>query len=483
MAEQDPDRRERSDHVGSTPPPPSARHAEDERDAARTASTDASPPEASTTSPETSTATSEPPKAASESSTAASESSTAASEPPAAATPSASSPPPPATPAAGGTSASSPPPPPPRRTPPRGAAWAEPLARFERAWTRFETGLLTIVLLSLILALISWVFLTGLAAPPSSDDAAGVVFRAIVGASLLGTAAWTASRTLTLNARRGATIVAFIAGIAVAPLWRSFGTQYFDNVKAWLQEGSTLTLMGGLRGVGTRLTLWLALLGGSLATSAGKHIHVDLLFRALPVKLRVPAAVLNNLAAAAVCFAAVWGFFDHIAIESFGARADDPPAAKIERVTHHVGQHLFLARKQVALDLRSGPRVIAGNPYEWMTPTEWNGWLDGAGYAEHYPEPPLDNFKVPDDAPPHIPLVISPDGESTRGLLVHTLSLVFPFGLLMIGLRFLLRILLVLSGHISVDPDEAHREDLRRADQDGDPLDTGGHGERAEGRA
>ena len=48
----------------------------------------------------------------------------------------------------------------------------------------------------------------------------------------------------------------------------------------------------------------------------------------------------------------------------------------------------------------------------------------------------------------------------------RTLGLVFPFGLLAIGLRFLLRVLLVLSGHVSADPDEAHKEELRVAGAD-----------------
>ncbi|HSN97841.1 MAG TPA: TRAP transporter small permease subunit [Candidatus Nanopelagicales bacterium] len=351
-------------------------------------------------------------------------------------------------------------PPPPA---PSGAAWAEPVARFERRWTWLETRLITFVLISQILALVAWVFLTGLSAPPSSGNAAGVVFRAIFGAASLGTLVWIVGKRQPLAKRRAATLVAFVLGAALAPLWRSAGAQYFDNLKAWLQEGSTLTLMGGLRGLGTRLTLWLALLGASLATSAGKHIHVDLLFRAIPARLRLPAAVLNHVAAAVVCFAAVWGFLDHIAIESFGARADQRPAEKIERVVDHVGHHMFLVQRQIGLDLRSLPRVLAGKRYEWMAPAEWNGWLKDAGYEAHYPGADLSNFTVPEGSTPHVPLVISPDGETPRGLLVHSLSLVFPFGLLMIGLRFLLRALLTVSGHFPVDPNEAHREDLHGA--------------------
>jgi hypothetical protein len=48
-------------------------------------------------------------------------------------------------------------------------------------------------------------------------------------------------------------------------------------------------------------------------------------------------------------------------------------------------------------------------------------------------------------------------------MLVHDLSLVFPFGFLVLGLRFLLRALLALTGHLEIDPDAAHKEDLRGA--------------------
>jgi hypothetical protein len=357
--------------------------------------------------------------------------------------------------------------------PPKGAAWGEPIARFERRWTWLETRLITLVLLAEIVSLVAWVLLSGLAAPPSADSSAGTVFRGVVGTAALGALGWAGTRRLGLQARRAVTFAGIAAGIAVAPLWRGGGVDYFENIRGWLQEGSTLTMMGGLRGLATRLTLWLALLGGSLATSAGKHIHVDLLLRALPVRLRVPASIASSLATALVCLAGVWGFLDHIAIESFGARADEAPAAKVARVAHQIGDHAFLTGKQIGLDLRTLPRVLVGGRYDgWMTAPEWNAWVKG-GFEGRYPAEGVANLLVPDDSPPHVPLVISPEGEPSRGLLVHDLSLVFPFGLLVIGLRFLLRVLLLLSGHISVDPDEAHKEELRRASE-GVPAEIAG---------
>ena len=49
-------------------------------------------------------------------------------------------------------------------------------------------------------------------------------------------------------------------------------------------------------------------------------------------------------------------------------------------------------------------------------------------------------------------MVIVPDG-SPRGLLVYTMNLTFPIGLVLVGIRFLLRLLLVLGGREELDPD------------------------------
>ncbi len=78
-----------------------------------------------------------------------------------------------------------------------------------------------------------------------------------------------------------------------------------------------------------------------------------------------------------------------------------------------------------------------------------------------------------DEAKPVSPLVIVP-GKSPRGLLVETMNLLFPFGFLMMGFKFLLRVLLVFSGHVVVDPDAAHRED--DDDEPGEPEGTATEG-------
>jgi TRAP-type C4-dicarboxylate transport system permease small subunit len=341
------------------------------------------------------------------------------------------------------------------------AAWGAPIVKFEAAWTRLETRLITWVLVAQLLSMVAWVVLSGLSSPVQSGNASGLVLRAVIGAGALGAGAWLGTRKQGLMVRRLAAIGGIVVGAAVAPLWRQVGVDYFDNVRAWLQEGSTLTLMGGLRGVATRLTLWLALLGGSLATASGKHINIDVVFRFVPPRFRAPVALVNYAAAGLMCFAAVWGFFDHIAIESFGAKAEDSAGAKMSVTMERMGDHFFLARKQLGLDIRSLPHIAKGDRFDqWMSAKAWNEWVKDAGFDGRYPKEEVETILVPEDAPPHSPLVLAPDGEATRGVLVHDLSLVFPVGMLAIALRFLLRALLILSGHLDVDPNAAHKEEV-----------------------
>jgi TRAP-type C4-dicarboxylate transport system permease small subunit len=347
------------------------------------------------------------------------------------------------------------------------AAWGEPLARFEQRWTAFEARLITVVLVAEILVLVGWVLLSGLASPASANNATGTVFRSVVGALVLGLAARAITKRMGLGESKRGTLtiaLAIAAGIVLGPTWRSIGVDYFGNARGWLQEGSTLTLMNGLSQVATRLTLWLALLGASLATGMGKHIHIDVVFRFLPARLRLPVAITNFVAASLVCFAAVWGFFDHIAIESYGSRADDSAGSKMSLAAQELGHHFFLTRKQIGLDLRTFPRVLVGKRYDkWMSAHDWNEWVKDGGFDAHFTEAEVKTMLVPEDGSPHPPLVLSPDGKIVRGMLVHDLSLVFPFGFFVLGLRFLLRALLALSGHVKIDPDEAHKEDLHGA--------------------
>jgi hypothetical protein len=69
----------------------------------------------------------------------------------------------------------------------------------------------------------------------------------------------------------------------------------------------------------------------------------------------------------------------------------------------------------------------------------------------------------------HAPLVLVPSGHSNpRGLLTRDLHLIFPFGLLMIGLRFVVRLLLVVMGRASADGDPHAIANLT-SQSDGEP--------------
>src|SRR6185436_12520825 len=76
--------------------------------------------------------------------------------------------------------------------PPKGAAWGDPIDRFEKRWTWFESRLITFVLVWQILALVAWVFLNGLS--ESVTTTAGSVFRGVILAIVLGGSAWFATR-------------------------------------------------------------------------------------------------------------------------------------------------------------------------------------------------------------------------------------------------------------------------------------------------
>lgn len=341
------------------------------------------------------------------------------------------------------------------------ASWGAPLARFDAIWTRFEAKLCAGVLVAEILALCLWIAMKGLSTPTTHENKAGLVFRAIIGAVVLGLVAQRALRGQPDKTANAGTVAAVVLGLLSGAAWTGIGVSYFSNVLNWQQDASTLTLIGGLRGVGTRLTLWLALLGASLATASGKHINVDVVMRFLKPSFRMPVAVAGWLAASLVCLSSVWGFFDHIAIESFGAKADSTPSEKIALVEEHHFEHMFLLRKQIGLDFMTLPHVLAGEKYDaWMKGGEWNAWVKSGGWESHYSADQIANVLVPagGENETHPPLVVVPGGTN-RGILGHDLYFVFPFGLLMIGLRFVLRSLLAISGHVIVDPDAAHVED------------------------
>jgi TRAP-type C4-dicarboxylate transport system permease small subunit len=270
--------------------------------------------------------------------------------------------------------------------------------------------------------------------------------------------------------------IAVIVGLGAGKFWSNAGVEYFSNMLNWLQSASTLTLVGGLRSPGlvTRLTLWVALLGASIATAQGKHINVDIVMRFLTPRLRLPVAVLGWVVAATVCGAGVIGFFDTIAIEGFKARISEPcaddaskdcPTTFGNRAKHSVKEmrtDAFLLGRQISLDLKTLPKVLTGKKYnEYLKAPEWNEWLKGASWGDHFNQEEVDGQLMDPSQPDATrnPIINVPgSGEDTNGLLVRDLNLVFPFGLLMITLRFLLRSILAIGGAVRVDPDVAHGE-------------------------
>jgi len=351
-----------------------------------------------------------------------------------------------------------------------------PLQRLDAAWQRLEARMCAAVLVAEIVSLTLWISLKGLSAdylPGGSSS--GLVYRAIVTATAAGVVSHLVTRKRPARVHRLATTIAVVTGLIAGRLWVHAGVGWSSNILNWLQNASTLMLIGGLRGLATRFTLWVALLGASLATSRGKHIHVDVLIRYVPVRLRRPTAVVGQIAAMLVCLFGAVGFVDYIAISVYRADANKPcpgdatkacdttAGEKAATVEHKVAADFFLLGRQASLDWKSFGTVLGGTPYDkWMTATEWNTWLDGADWTAHFDKTAVDAVRMDPSQPgatrmPQVP--VPGTGEEARGLLVRELDFVFPFGLVVIAIKFLIRILLILSGRIEVDPEAAHAEE------------------------
>jgi hypothetical protein len=338
-----------------------------------------------------------------------------------------------------------------------GAAWGRPFARVDAVWVRFEARLCAVVLILEILALSLWVGLKGLSDPADSGSNAGIVFRALTGALVLGMAAYFGLHKQRMPVRRVASVAGVAIGLYIAKFWTNLGVEWASNLLNWYQQASSLTLFGGLRGVGTRLTLLLALLGGSLATASGKHITIDVITRFLRPKARLPIVVFGWVVSSVICFTAAWGFFDHISIENFEAKAEATASEKFGKVGEGIGENFFIARKQLLLDFKTLPHVLNGEPYyDWLSGKEWNAWVDEQGFAERYGKEKMAPLKIPEDAK-RSPIIVVPEKGEPRGELINAFNLVVPFGLLIIAIRFLLLCILAISGHMVVDP-EAHIE-------------------------
>src|SRR5262249_42154869 len=163
--------------------------------------------------------------------------------------------------------------------------------------TRVETRLCAVLLFLEFSLLCFWVALKGLAREfTQKGNSSGLVLRLMLTAAAIGAIANLVKRIQKARATgaqprwgREALIGAgtlFVVFVGLSS-WSRASIEWSSNFLNWTQNASILMLFGGLRGVVTRLTLWLALLGASIATSKGKHINVDVVVRAIKPKARV----------------------------------------------------------------------------------------------------------------------------------------------------------------------------------------------------
>jgi TRAP-type C4-dicarboxylate transport system permease small subunit len=358
------------------------------------------------------------------------------------------------------------------------------------------------VLLAEIVAMFVWISLKGLSAPAGSP--AGPLYRSLITSVLLGLVAFLVVRKAVKGDGAGpqrtraiVVTIAVVLGLVLGRAWAGKGIEYSSNLLNWVQNASALMLIGGLRGLVTRFTLWVALLGASLATSKGKHINIDVVMRAVPVKARAAVAIVGWTAASLMCFGAAAGFSDFIAVtkSQFGAPVEvDCPGeeskpqgqrqqcattagSKMAHVKREMGHDMFLLGRQISLDFKTLPKVLGGTKYDgWLGAQEWNAWLKDSepDWVARFGKEEYERKLLPPDlATKQVPATPVLGERERAGLLIRTTNFIFPLGFIMLGLRFLLRVLLVLSGHIRVDPDAVHEdEDLKHA-HDGEPQKGG----------
>lgn len=338
------------------------------------------------------------------------------------------------------------------------------LLRVDQLWLRVETRLAVWVLVAEVVTLSAWVSLKGLAADyAQGGNVVGLIFRVAAGLILFGLLAYLPLRKRTPGVARAGAFLGMACGAVLGRVLVDVGTDWASNAVGWLQNASVLMLIGGPRGLVTRLTLWVALLGGSIAAAKGKHINIDVATRYLPERLVVPVAVLGWLVAAAVCVAAAFGFTDSIAVTKYRAEAfracesetglcDTGFGERLGVVAEGISTDLFLLRQQAALDLRTFPRVLVGTRYDtYLGAGEWNTFIEGGGWEDHFPVEAVKGLRLSDPSATKMPAVVAPDTGEGRDLLIRDLNFVLPFGLLVIGLKFLLRTLLVLLGVIKAE--------------------------------
>lgn len=355
--------------------------------------------------------------------------------------------------------------------------WGLPLVRLDATWTRFEQNFAVGVLLLEIIALAIWVVLKGMGKTydPAAGNVskAGIVLRAMFGAVVLGSITWRLLASKGERVRNIGTSAAVLFAFVIARSWANVGALWSSNLLNWYQQASSVALFGGVNGLGRRLTMLLVLLGGSLATAAGKHITIDVVTRFFSKPLRRMLTIVGWFGTSIICFSAAWGFLDHVAIADFEAKKEMSVGEKLGTISHGVGEDFWLLRKQVALDFKAFPQVVKGVEYaKAMTNDEWNAWLVDAGFVERFGAQKTDLVKAHGPGT-HSPFVVVPGKGEMKGRLVSTANLIFPLGLFIIGLRFILLALLTLSGHRDQDA-EGHLDVGVKDRAAGEPEPQGG---------
>jgi len=377
------------------------------------------------------------------------------------------------------------------------ASWTKPLVRLDELWTKIETFLVLAVLLAAILYMTGWVTLN--AFHTKGGRLANFPGIILVFTGLASAVSWTRVPPKDRHPRK-LVLPGVLFAFGVLLLLVAKKQDYFANVSRWLADASLIKQMGTPQIVSARLfTIWVALLGGSLATGAGRQINIDVVMRFIGPKPRLAVAMLGYTLASIACFTVAWGFVDYLAITRYGATKVATKTEKLATIGNSLGRHSFVVRRQLMLDARSfGKVVIGAQPFDkWYSGAEWNKELNEAGWASVYPPPP----PAPGAAAPAVPYPTKPclttkeledlsakggslnsewrligacdvgDGTGTRAPLATApepddrtpleadLSLLFPWGFFMIGLRFLLRGALALGGAVSTDPNAAHGAD------------------------
>lgn len=377
--------------------------------------------------------------------------------------------------------------------------WVEPFVKVDAWWTKVETYLVLALLIVAILYMTGWVTLNAFHTKGGKLARFPGIIATFAGAATLVT--W-----LRAKPRKTGNLVVSIALLVGGALFLAVSKKadYFANVARWLADASIIKQMGTPQIVSARLfTIWIALLGGSLATGAGRQINIDVVMRFIGPRPRLAVAIFSYVATAFACFVIAWGFLDYLAITRYGALKEQTKGEKAKIIAESVQRHGFLVRRQLSMDLRSfGKVVVGGQPFDkWYTAAEWNKEINEGGWAKMYPpkgatpsyKPCLSPQEleqltaqntqfvegwrlqgvcdIGDATSTRAPLMSAPEPDD-RTPLEADLSLLFPWGFFVIGARFLLRGVLAVGGAVSTDPNAAHGDGPAHEDPDHPP--TGG---------